>query len=61
VGEAAHDQPGVVTGAPERVTERLLEFTRMGFQAFNFLVEGPAPEEQAERISREVIPVLRAA
>jgi alkanesulfonate monooxygenase SsuD/methylene tetrahydromethanopterin reductase-like flavin-dependent oxidoreductase (luciferase family) len=60
-GEGRDDDTGVVTGPSERVAERLLEFTRIGFRAFNFLVEGPDPEEQAERISREVISVLRAA
>jgi alkanesulfonate monooxygenase SsuD/methylene tetrahydromethanopterin reductase-like flavin-dependent oxidoreductase (luciferase family) len=61
VGGAPEDRPGVVTGPSQRVAERLVEFTRMGFRAFNFLVEGPAPEEQAERLAREVIPVLRTA
>ncbi|HEX2090259.1 MAG TPA: LLM class flavin-dependent oxidoreductase [Actinomycetota bacterium] len=59
VAEAPLEHPGVLAGPPEWIAERLLEFTGIGFRAFNFLVEGPASPEQVERLSREVLPLVR--
>ncbi len=53
--------PGVVSGPPDAVAERLLEFARMGFSALNFIVAGPGDDEQTERIARDVIPAVRSA
>ncbi|MFN2589809.1 MAG: LLM class flavin-dependent oxidoreductase [Actinomycetota bacterium] len=54
-----HD-PTVVAGSPQRVAERLSEFARLGFTAFNFCPVGPDAEEQAERLASEVIPAVRS-
>ena len=61
VEDGAEEQPGIVAGPPDRVAERLLQFADLGFRAFNFLPEGPAPVEQAERIAGDVIPAVRGA
>ena len=61
VDEGAEDEPGVVTGSAERVLERLLAFVEIGFTSMNFCPVGPALDEQAERLAREVLPELRAA
>jgi len=53
--------PGTVAGPPDVVTERLIEFARMGFNALNLIVAGPGHDEQLERIAREVIPAVRSA
>jgi len=53
--------PLVVSGPPDAIAERLVEFTRLGFTAFNFLPVGADQEEQAERLAREVIPAVRDA
>ena len=60
VGE--HDpRPHVVSGSPAEIAQRLTSFVALGFHAMNFQPIGPAPEEQAERLAREVIPEVRAA
>ena len=60
VDERAERQPFVLSGSPPQVAERLLGFVRLGFTAFNFIPFGPGPNEQAERLAREVIPAVRA-
>jgi probable F420-dependent oxidoreductase len=60
VEEQAKPQGSVVTGAPEAVVDRLSSFAKIGFQGFNFIAVGPDPDEQAERLAREVIPALGA-
>ena len=52
--------PATVSGPPDAVAERLLEFARMGFSTLNLIVAGPGPDEQLERIAREVIPAVRS-
>jgi probable F420-dependent oxidoreductase len=52
--------PSVLAGTTDLLAERLIEFTRLGFSAFNFFVVGPGPDEQAERLAREVVPAVRA-
>jgi alkanesulfonate monooxygenase SsuD/methylene tetrahydromethanopterin reductase-like flavin-dependent oxidoreductase (luciferase family) len=61
IGEPAGQDPGVVAGAPAAVAERLLDFARLGFTAFNLQPIGPDPAEQTERLAREVLPSLRSA
>ncbi len=61
VDERADDDPGVVSGPPEHVAQRLVGFAEIGFTAFNFIAMGPGEHEQAERLAREVIPAVRAA
>jgi probable F420-dependent oxidoreductase len=60
VDEHAEPEPSVVSGPPEAVAERLIEFRKIGFSAMNLMPAGPGPEEQAERLAREVIPAVRA-
>ena len=50
----------VVSGEPERIVERLRELTDAGFGGMNFIVGGPAHDEQRERLATEVLPALRA-
>lgn len=51
----------VVSGPPQQVIERLLGFVDLGFTAMNFITVGPDPQEQRERLAREVLPEVRAA
>jgi probable F420-dependent oxidoreductase len=60
VDEHGGAPPTVVSGPPNAVVERLLGFLRMGFTAMNFMPQGPAPDEQAERLATEVLPALRS-
>jgi probable F420-dependent oxidoreductase len=60
VEEQADPRPGVVSGSPAVVAEQLLGFVRIGFGAMNFLLDGRRWHEQAERLAREVIPLVRA-
>ena len=61
VDEGAASRTNGLTGAPDVVVERILGFVDKGFTAFNFMPIGPRPEDQAERLAREVIPAVRAA
>jgi len=58
---AAGDEPTVVSGSPEAITERLAGFLDLGFDALNFMVSGPDADEQTELLAGEVIPALRGA
>jgi alkanesulfonate monooxygenase SsuD/methylene tetrahydromethanopterin reductase-like flavin-dependent oxidoreductase (luciferase family) len=60
VDERADSRPFVVSGSPDAVAEQLLGFVKMGFTALNFMPVGAGPDEQAERLAREVIPAVRA-
>ena len=53
-------QPSTVSGTPDAVTDRLIDFVRLGFTAFNFQPIGPDRSEQIERLAREVVPAVRA-
>jgi probable F420-dependent oxidoreductase len=59
VDERAEPQPKMVCGSPEALAEQLGGFTAIGFTAFNFMPSGPGLDEQADRLGREVIPLLR--
>ena len=61
VGAASDSPPLTVTGEPDAIAEQLLGFVGLGFRAFNFSVSGPAPDEQLERLAREVVPAVRGA
>jgi hypothetical protein len=50
----------VVSGSPEAVAEQLIGFVKLGFTALSLAPDGPAHDEQAERLAREVIPAVRA-
>jgi len=60
VGEPAGTSPSVVSGSPEAVAEQLIGFVKLGFTALSLAPDGPAHDEQAERLAREVIPAVRA-
>ena len=60
VDERASPQPHVVSGPPDAVADQLVGFTRLGFAAFNFIPSGSDPWAQMERLSKEVIPAVRA-
>jgi probable F420-dependent oxidoreductase len=60
VDEDAPESPGVLSGPPDLLVERLQGFARLGFSAFNFLRVGDDLAEQAERLGTEVIPAVRA-
>jgi len=53
-------EPFVVSGSPGAVAEQLLGFVELGFAAFNFILSGPDTREQMERLSRDVVPLVRA-
>jgi len=55
------DQPGVVSGPPAAIAERLAGFTRLGFSGFNLMPSGPDRLEQIEILGGEVLPLLRGA
>ncbi|HEX2025658.1 MAG TPA: LLM class flavin-dependent oxidoreductase [Actinomycetota bacterium] len=59
VDERAEPDPKVVSGSPEAIAEQLRGFTGIGFTAFNFMPTGPGADEQADRLGREVLPLLR--
>ena len=61
VDEQPSDEPGVMSGPPDELVERLRGFLQLGFTAMNFCPAGPDQAEQAERLAREVVPALRAA
>jgi probable F420-dependent oxidoreductase len=60
VDHTASAHPTVVSGPPDAVAERLLDFVKLGFTAMNFIPAGPGKAEQRERLAREVIPAVRA-
>jgi alkanesulfonate monooxygenase SsuD/methylene tetrahydromethanopterin reductase-like flavin-dependent oxidoreductase (luciferase family) len=55
-GEAA-----VISGQPDQIAERLVEFVGHGFTALNFMLAGPDPDEQVELLATDVVPAVRAA
>lgn len=56
VAERAGERPNIVTA--EAVAERLISFGELGFTAIKFM---PFGSGQAELLSRDVIPAVRAA
>lgn len=61
IDEGVATEPGVVTGSPEQIAEKLISFVALDFNAMNFSPSGDAPEEQVERLAREVLPTVRAS
>ncbi|MDQ3915264.1 MAG: LLM class flavin-dependent oxidoreductase [Actinomycetota bacterium] len=61
IDDNAVQEPGVVTGSPEKIAERLTSFGDLGFSAMNFSPSGDAPDEQIERLARDVLPGLRTS
>lgn len=56
---AAGQRPSVVSGGPDEVAEHLAGFLGLGFNAFNLIVVGEAPDDQVERLAAEMLPALR--
>jgi alkanesulfonate monooxygenase SsuD/methylene tetrahydromethanopterin reductase-like flavin-dependent oxidoreductase (luciferase family) len=61
IDEAAGQQPGVLIGPAGQIAQQLISFINLGFSAMNFSPFGDAPEEQVERLAREVLPAVRAS
>jgi alkanesulfonate monooxygenase SsuD/methylene tetrahydromethanopterin reductase-like flavin-dependent oxidoreductase (luciferase family) len=59
MGRPANASSEVMTGSPDQVVERLLEFVQLGFTGFNFIPALPASDGQLERLASEVIPAMR--
>ncbi|MFF5233511.1 LLM class flavin-dependent oxidoreductase [Dactylosporangium sp. NPDC000521] len=51
-------RPGVISGSPDQVAERLRALTGMGFTVLNLKPSGPGRDEQVERLAREVLPAV---
>ena len=61
VSFTAAPEAELVSGPPAAIVERLVEFVRLGFTGFNFILDDPDEAGQVERLAREVIPAVRAA
>jgi alkanesulfonate monooxygenase SsuD/methylene tetrahydromethanopterin reductase-like flavin-dependent oxidoreductase (luciferase family) len=59
VGEPDPD-PSIVSGPPQHVIERLLDFVELGFTGFNLVPTGPEADAQPERFARDVLPLVRS-
>jgi probable F420-dependent oxidoreductase len=57
----ADSSPGVISGTPDEVIDRLVALVPLGFTAMNFKPVGPNRHDQIERLGLEVLPTLRAA
>ena len=45
--------------APRPIADRLTDFWRLGFTAFNVVVVGPERDQQIERLARQVVATMR--
>ena len=61
IGVVEGPDDAIVSGEPAQIIERLLGFVELGFSGMNFIVGGPDPAAQRERLATEVMPGLRAA
>jgi alkanesulfonate monooxygenase SsuD/methylene tetrahydromethanopterin reductase-like flavin-dependent oxidoreductase (luciferase family) len=59
VEEHGTEEPFVVSGSPQAVSEQLRGFMQLGFTAFNFIPWGTDVDAQMERLANEVIPAVR--
>jgi alkanesulfonate monooxygenase SsuD/methylene tetrahydromethanopterin reductase-like flavin-dependent oxidoreductase (luciferase family) len=59
VDESGSQPTGGLSGSPDALVERLIEFRRLGFDGFNVVAGGPDRAEQTERLAREVMPAVR--
>ena len=57
----ADSSPGVISGAPDEVVDRLSGLVALGFNAMNFKPVGPDRHDQVERLGAEVLPALGSA
>jgi probable F420-dependent oxidoreductase len=61
IDRRADSNPGVISGAPDEVVDRLGALVRLGFKAMNFKPVGPDRHDQVELLGLGVLPALRAA
>ena len=61
IDDKASPKPGVLVGPSGQIAQQLISFVNLGFSAMNFSPSGAAPEEQIERLAREVLPAVRSA
>ena len=61
IDDRAEPDDALVSGSAAAVAERLRGFLELGFTALNLMPQGPAEDEQVERLAREVLPEIRAA
>lgn len=59
IGDGHDKGPGILSGAPDEMVERLRGFVALGFSAFNFVPSGPGRAEQVEALARDVLDPLR--
>jgi alkanesulfonate monooxygenase SsuD/methylene tetrahydromethanopterin reductase-like flavin-dependent oxidoreductase (luciferase family) len=59
VDESGGQPSGGLSGTPDVIVDRLIDFRRMGFSAFNVVAGGPDRAEQIERLASEVLPAVR--
>jgi alkanesulfonate monooxygenase SsuD/methylene tetrahydromethanopterin reductase-like flavin-dependent oxidoreductase (luciferase family) len=55
----AEARPSLVSGSIDQVIERLGGFLGLGFTGLNFILSGPDPAADLERLGAEVLPALR--
>jgi alkanesulfonate monooxygenase SsuD/methylene tetrahydromethanopterin reductase-like flavin-dependent oxidoreductase (luciferase family) len=60
IGSRDGSYPDVVAGSADQITERLLAFTTIGFNAFNLIVPTVDRATQVEHLAAEVVPLVRA-
>jgi probable F420-dependent oxidoreductase len=61
VDERAQATSSLVAGSPDAVADQIAGFARLGFSAFNLMPSGDGLVEQAERLARDVVPLVREA
>jgi alkanesulfonate monooxygenase SsuD/methylene tetrahydromethanopterin reductase-like flavin-dependent oxidoreductase (luciferase family) len=61
VETGATSTPALIAGTANDIVDRLVEFVRIGFGAFNFIARGPDEHEQRAMLANDVIPAVRAA
>jgi alkanesulfonate monooxygenase SsuD/methylene tetrahydromethanopterin reductase-like flavin-dependent oxidoreductase (luciferase family) len=61
VEERWTESPETLSGSADEIVDQLVAFKGLGFGAFNFIPQGPAPDEQRDRLARDVIPHVRDA
>jgi len=59
IDPGAHPQPDLITGSAKQVVSQLRDLLGLGFTGFNFIVSGPGPTANMQRIAEDVLPVLR--
>lgn len=61
IGPGAEADPDLIAGSAEAIAARLIEFTHLGFNAFNLIPVGPDREDHVARLGSDVLPAVRGA